>query len=156
MGDDSVGLLAVEEMARFEWPDSVRLVRAAACTPDILPAPAEVGPDEPLDIILVDAVSEGRAPGTVSVTVLQWPPPEHGSDRRCSDAFVSPISMHGFSIHNLLSVLSLVGPMPRSLTLIGVEPGSTGPGEGLSPEVQRSRARLVEVLRRTILQHLSS
>jgi hydrogenase maturation protease len=90
-------------------------------------------------LVLVAAVSRGRAPGAVEA--YRWdgtlPPPEEIQER-VSEAVTGVISLD-----NLLVVCGAFGGLPADVRVVEVEPADEGWGEGFSAEVER---RLPEVM----------
>ena len=69
------------------------------------------------DVVIVDAMIGGRAPGTVVVIDgLNDPLPATGR----------PLSSHGFGLVDTIELARLLGRSPRTLTVIAVELGGTG------------------------------
>jgi hydrogenase maturation protease len=84
-------------------------------------------------LIILDAVARGAPPGTVHV--LQ------GDNISAHHA----VTAHGSNALELLAAARLLGDLPPSVTIIGIEPARIATGIGLSPAVE---AALPEALAR--------
>jgi hydrogenase maturation protease len=80
-------------------------------------------------IVVLDAVSAGGRPGTVSVLT--------GSDV-LRYATSHPSSSFEGNVGELLATAAYLGDLPDRCYLVGVEPGSLAGGAGLSEDVRRS------------------
>ncbi len=129
-GDDGVGIRAIEMLAERELPASVELQEAG--TPGWgLPSWLEGHSS----VILVDAVQMGQAPGT-------W--------RRFSPDEVrlivqdETLSLHQPDLACGLALAQALEMLPDDLWIYGIEPGDTGAGSTLSPQVSSSLPAMVE------------
>ncbi len=82
------------------------------------------------EVIIVDAVVSGAAPGTLHRQV--W---EKGM---LGDKGVARASSHGFGLRELLQMAASLGKLPTRVELWGVAIASTEPGQGLTPQVARA------------------
>jgi len=90
-------------------------------------------------LVLVGAVSRGRAPGTIER--YRWDgalPSRDDIQERVAEADTGVISLD-----NLLIVCGALGGLPDDVRVIDVEPADEGWGEGFSPEIE---AKLPEIL----------
>lgn len=90
------------------------------------------------DVVLVDAVASGQAPGTVSV----WDPvaqPLKSQDCRCST--------HVFGPAEAIEIGRALGRLPQRIRIYGIEAARFEPGSAASPEVLEAVDRLVGELR---------
>jgi hydrogenase maturation protease len=85
--------------------------------------------------VLIDATAAGGPPGTV----------------RCFDATAGPlpaglsnVSSHGLGLPAALELLRILGGLPETVLVYGIEGKDFAPGEGLSPEVEAAVGRVVE------------
>jgi len=91
-------------------------------------------------LLVLDAVALGAPPGTVQVL--------HGDTLAAHRA----ASAHGSNALELLATARLLGDLPPSVTIVGIEPACLATGIGLSPAVEAaipealSRARAVLAL----------
>ncbi|HBV99133.1 MAG TPA: hypothetical protein DEF36_19095 [Desulfotomaculum sp.] len=128
MGDDGIGVLAVEELKKSEWPPGVHILEVGTSVFYYL---AEICRAQHL--IAVDALSAGGAPG--SIYRLDW-----------EDIFCGPEKgAHAISLPGLIKMARAMTGLPGSAAIIGVEPGNLGLGEPLSFAV---REALPVILRR--------
>jgi hydrogenase maturation protease len=87
-------------------------------------------------VILVDAVSAGKSPGTI------WRADSVADFDDESEAS-SVLSLHDWGVVETLSAAKKLDMVPERLTIIGVEPETTEPGIGLSPRVSQAAARII-------------
>ena len=128
--DDSAGL----EMVR-------RLSELGDCGCDLRAEPApSVGLLDffPLAdvILLVDAVSSGRAPGTLYLTSL----PSKALEGRALGA----LSSHGWGLAEVLELAHALGRAIPPLFLLGIEAGTVAQGAPRSPAVEEAVGLVVE------------
>ena len=86
------------------------------------------------DVVLVDAVASGQAPGTVSVwdAVAQ---PLKSQNCRCST--------HDFGPAEAIEIGRALGRLPQRVRIYGIEAAQLEPGSAASPEVLEAVDRLV-------------
>lgn len=128
--DDGVGLAVLRELAGVPGVTAVEATGDAASL-------LSLWADEP-QVVLVDAISAGAPPGTVHELHCRdgrWtvPPPS------------APASTHGLGVAAAIELGRALGQLPREVTLLGVEAGDCGHGEGLTAPVA---AAVPEVVRR--------
>jgi hydrogenase maturation protease len=76
-------------------------------------------------VVLVDAMSSGAAPGTIRcLNRADWWNHTGG------------LSSHGFGVFDALALAEVLGCLPPTLVLYGVEIGAAAPGDTLTPVVQ--------------------
>ncbi len=91
------------------------------------------------DVVVIDAVHSGAAPGTVVRFTLP-------GDEIPTGYF--HYSTHAFSVAEAVALGRELDLLPARLTVIGIEGEDFGSGEGLSAEVEAAVARVVgELLR---------
>lgn len=78
-------------------------------------------------LIIVDAVISGAPPGTIHQ--VTWQP------NKLASPDMARTSSHGFGIHQVLELASVLKRLPPQVLLWGVEVASTKPGLRLSPDV---------------------
>jgi hydrogenase maturation protease len=127
-GDDAAGI-EVGLGLRAMGLDVTLLERDAFALLD-----AWVGHD---DVILVDAVVSGLAPGTVSV----W---EIDGEEQFEPARM--LSIHSAGVAEAIALASVLGRLPRRLVLYGIEPASTEPLAGISDAVRKAIEKLKQEL----------
>lgn len=132
MGDDGAGLAALERL-RDEWEisDDVELVDGGTWGMNLLPMLEAAD-----EVVLLDAVFHGRAPGTISEFAGDDVP--RGLEHK--------LSPHQIDLREVLALATLRGTLPRQLFAVGVEPEVVAMGMTLSPSVV---AAIPEMLART-------
>jgi len=128
LGDDAAGLAILEALqARARsWGETVELLDGGTLGLALLGRLAEREA-----VVFLDAVALGAAPGTVHVL--------RGAALR-ERAAAPGATAHETSAADLLRAASLVGELPREITLVGVEPEIVRTGVGLSPAVAKAIA----------------
>lgn len=129
MGDDGVGSQVIELLAERSLPPNVK-IEDAGLPGWGLPAWFEGWSN----VILVDAVQMGQAPGS-------WRRfrPEEVRLELETDA----LSLHQPDLACGLALAQALDLLPENLVLYGVEPAVVNPGEALSPAVRQSLPDLV-------------
>ncbi|QPJ61590.1 MAG: hydrogenase maturation protease [Candidatus Nitronauta litoralis] len=86
-------------------------------------------------VILIDAVSSSKAPGTL----------------HCINANKEPLpknwfscSTHNFGVAEAVEMSNVMDTLPVTLQIFGIEGNCFDPGEGLTPEVEQAVNRVVE------------
>jgi hydrogenase maturation protease len=134
MGDDGVGVAAVEALARRRLPEHVRLHDAGLAVWDVL------GRLDPRDeLIVLDAVRGDGVPGTVYR--LRLDPPAFGLSGPAA-AF----SLHEISVAPALRLEALSGRDFGNTAVFGVEPDTIAWGAGLSRPVSAALDRLLDAV----------
>nr|NLI50670.1 hydrogenase maturation protease [Propionibacterium sp.] len=129
-GDDAVGLLVAEAVARFGLPDVEVLTH-----------------EDPTDLtllwqgrsraVVVDAVRSGAPAGTVvTVDALTQPLPGGRSS-----------GTHDFGLASAIALSRALGTLPGRLTVVGVEGVAFAPGDPVSPAVAAAIGRAAAVVR---------
>jgi hydrogenase maturation protease len=121
LGDDAFGCEVLKHLGRREWPEDVRVVDFGIRGFDLAYALLE-GYDL---TIFVDATPRGGAPGTVYVIepdVTQIDTPDAGS---------MMVETHGMDPLRVLSMVKSMGGRLNKVILVGCEPETFGPEEGL-------------------------
>lgn len=128
MGDDGVGLAALERLRReWELGAGVTLADGGTWGMNLLPEIESAG-----RLVLVDAVRTGRDPGTVVRL----------EGDRIPRFFATKISPHQVDLKEVLALAELRGTLPPTVVL-GVEPARVELSTDLSPEAEASVPRLV-------------
>ncbi len=129
MGDDGLGIEAID-LLRDHWdlPAGVELLDGGTWGMSLLPIL-----EETREVILVDAITAHRLPGTL-VTLERHQLPHH---------FRLRVSPHHVGLEDLFAVLEFRGTGPISLTAIGLEPESVEWGLGLSATIEQAMPTLV-------------
>jgi hydrogenase maturation protease len=131
-GDDGLGVTAVTAVARrYQVPDGVQLLDGGTLGLSLLGWLAEAE-----DILLVDAIRDGAAPGTL--VRLEGDEVEHAARER--------LSVHQIGVADLLDSLRLLDAWPRRLALLGLEPEHLDLGLSRSHAVDRALPILVDAV----------
>ena len=128
LGDEGVGVHAARRLGREILPKQVKVVEVGTA---ILDALYEL--EQADRIIILDAMKDGRSPGTVYKIPLE----------QCSGAGCIA-SMHGFDIFRVMALAGRNTPPP--VTVFGVEPGEIGWSMELSPAVANSLPYLLDAV----------
>ena len=125
LGDEGIGVHAVRRLQGEILPDQTKVVEVGTAILDALDELEQAD-----RIIVIDAMQDGNAPGTVYKIPLD----------ECSG---SPCiaSMHGFDIFRVMALAGRTTPPP--VTVFGVEPGIIDWSMELSPPVADSMPRLL-------------
>jgi hydrogenase maturation protease len=141
LGDDGVGPRVIDELRRLAVddpaaiPEGTRLVDGGTLGLGLLDV---MYGDRSL--ILLDAVSLGREPGTVSVL----------RGGAIAAAAGPGAGTRPGTVGELLSVARLMGRLPHQVILVGVQVGDTGLGTELSERVEAAVPEAVQTVRREL------
>lgn len=131
--DDGAGVSAADRLAAaYECPPGVEIVDGGTLGLALLPLLRSAR-----QVILLDAVRAGNAPGTVIEL----------DGARVAPAVEAQLSPHQVGVADLLNGASLLGGWPERVHLIGVEPQAITLGWGLNPPVMRA---IPEMIRRAV------
>jgi hydrogenase maturation protease len=128
LGDEGVGVHAARRLGKKNLPKQVKVVEVGTA---ILDALHEL--EQADRIIILDAMKDGRSPGTVYKIPLE----------QCSGAECIA-SMHGFDIFRVMALAGRNTPPP--VTVFGVEPGELDWSMELSPAVANSLPYLLDAV----------
>ena len=137
LGDDAIGPFTIKVLeSQYDFPDNVEL--ADLGTPG-LDLPAHVaGADA---VILVDSAKFGGEAGDIRLfrkpELLSHPP----------RARIDP---HSPALRESLSLLELMGAMPRELLMIGMQGRDFAPGSTLSTPVRLCIPHIIDTVRREL------
>lgn len=128
--DEGIGVRTVEALLEdYHFPPEVEVVDGGTAGMELLEIIANKK-----QLILIDAVNTGAAPGTlVSLEGEEVPA-----------LFRNRISPHQLGISDLLGVMLLTGETPECFTLFGVVPYSMETGVELSDGMKPLKTKLVE------------
>jgi hydrogenase maturation protease len=124
--DDGVGLQLLERVrSERDWPDDdVEFVDGGTWGLSLLPAITDAE-----RLLLLDAVRSGAPPGTVRCA----------RDDAVPRLYRRPASPHQVDVGEVLAAAELLGRLPASLAVVGIEPARTDRLHvGLSPAVAAS------------------
>ena len=128
-GDDGVGVVAVERLAReYELPAGVEALDGGTLGLSLL---AHVTGAR--DLLLVDAIRADAPAGTLVRLA--------GED--VAPAVRERLSVHQIGVADLLDALRLLGDIPRRMVLVGLVPETLELGLGCSPAVAAKLDELV-------------
>ena len=132
IGDEGVGCKTVEELVRrYELPASVECIDGGTAGFELLSLLE--GRDQ---VILIDALRDDRAPGTVIMVENEQVP----------RAFLNKTTPHQLGICDVLAAAELTDALPKHLTLYGVEPKRLDVGIGLSAEVEAGMEKVISAV----------
>jgi hydrogenase maturation protease len=136
MGDDGIGLAALERL-REGWglPPTVEPVDGGTWGLNLMHPIEAAG-----QVLFLDAVRAGRAPGTLAE--LEGP--------ELPRMLGLKLSPHQIDLREVLALLELRGTAPATMTCLGLEPARLELGIGLSPEVAARLDVLVEAAARRL------
>ncbi|MCL6415150.1 HyaD/HybD family hydrogenase maturation endopeptidase [Aestuariirhabdus sp. Z084] len=130
LSDEGIGVRVVEALEQgYSFTPEVDLVDGGTAGMELLDSIANRE-----QVILIDAVNTGDAPGTL-VTLR---------DDQVPAMFRQKISPHQLGMSDLLAIMSLTGEMPRHFTLFGVVPVSMDTSLSLTPEIEACREQMVQ------------
>ena len=135
-GDDGVGVVAVDRLAReYELPERVEALDGGTLGLTLLHYAA--GAD---DLLLVDAIRADGPPGTLVRL--------EGDD--VAPAVRERLSVHQIGVADLLEGLRLLDAYPRRVSLLGLVPETLELQVGLSPAVDAHLTELVTEVAREV------
>jgi hydrogenase maturation protease len=134
MGDEGVGVRAIELLQQESWPPHVTVVDGGTGGFHLHEYLREFAP-----IVMIDATMDGQAPGTVSILR-----PKYASD------FPRVLTAHDIGLRDLVETAALLGPLP-DITLVTVTIAEIkSMVMELSPVVAASLPAVAALVRRTI------
>jgi len=130
MSDDGFGPAVVALLEeRYQFEGDLRMVDGGTLGLDLLPML------EGIDrLMIVDALTMGKAPGTIVRLEGDEVP----------RAFASKLSIHQMGMQDLLSLAELMGHLPTELLVWGVEPQSIEMTMELTAPVEQSIPQVIE------------
>ena len=134
--DDAVGVVVAAELRKHKLPPHIEIIEGGT---------DEFGLIEHFKtarhVVIIDAVSMGKPPGTVSVFTTD----EVNLASTAENAY-----LHGFSLVDMIALVKALGISPK-ITVVGIEPQSTKLGENLTPLVASRVPLLVQILLNKVL-----
>ncbi|PWT80656.1 MAG: hydrogenase maturation protease [Acidobacteria bacterium] len=149
LGDDAFGCEVLKRISQRKWPAGVRVVDFGIRGFDLAYAMLE-GDDL---IILVDTTPRGEAPGTVYVIEPNL------LELESLDASAMMVETHGMNPLKVLSMVKSMGGQLKKVILVGCEPETFGPEEGLmglSPSVEAAVPEAVNIVESLVTKHLEA
>lgn len=140
LGDDAVGPYVVERlMTEYAWPEGVTLLDVGTPGLDLPGYFADCDL-----VVLVDAVADDAAPGSLRVL-----------DRQQIEALpMAPrVSPHDPVLREALCLADLAERPPGNVLLVGVVPETLAVGAGLSDAVRAAATRAVDTVVRILATH---
>jgi len=130
MRDDGIGLAALDRL-REEWslPAGIDLVDGGTWGMYLLPLLEDAN-----EVILLDAIRTGAAPGTVQVLAREDLP--LGLSHK--------LSPHQIDLREILAILALRDLMPEDFIAVGIEPAVVEMGTALSPVAEAALPAMVD------------
>lgn len=128
-GDDAAGLVAAEKL-RAWLPDAVAVHQHTGDGASLM---LLWEPND--DVVLIDAVTSGAAPGTVHRRDLLRDPFPRGMRTQTT---------HAFGVEEAVELARALHRLPASLRLIGIEAQDFTIGQGLSEAVRRAVGEVAE------------
>lgn len=130
-GDDAFGPTVVKTLeAQFELPDGVEALDAGTPGMDLVALAAGAA-----RVVVVDTVLSDGPPGTLRV---------YDRETLLSRPLTPRVNPHAPGLIESLFTLDLSGDGPTDVLLVGVVPGPTDVGVGMSGEVEAAVAPVVE------------
>jgi hydrogenase maturation protease len=149
LGDDAFGCEVLKHLGQRAWPENVRVVDFGIRGFDLAYTLLEG-----FDLtILVDAAPRGDAPGTVYTIEPEL------SDLDTLDAGSLIVETHGMNPLKVLSLVKSMGGQLKQVMLVGCEPQTFGPEEGLmglSEPVAAAVPAAVQIVESLVGKHLDA
>ncbi len=139
--DEGVGVVvarrieAARESGDMAVPPDTRVVDGGTLGLDLLPMIEDAD-----QVVMIDAVDLGQAPGTVSVL----------RDETVQAALSGHVSPHQIGVGDLVAAARLMGIMPPRFTLVGIQPGVIAIGLELTDPVAAAVDVAIELVRREL------
>ena len=133
MGDDGLGIVAVDQLGQQSIPAGIELVDGGCGGVTLLQLLADCN-----QVLIIDAADFGKAPGSI----LRLPA-ESIIDIQTSSA---QASLHQTGLAEVLALAEKLNQLPE-LTLFLIQPQTVERGLELSPPVRAAMPRLLEMLK---------
>ena len=132
MGDEGVGVRAVEELIRrYEIPPDVKVIDGGTIGIELLPYF-----DDCTHLLIVDAMSGQGEPGETTRIAIENPP----------SFFRNRVSPHQIGLADVLALAAMNDDLPGSVTLFGIIPQQMDTGLTLSEPVTAGMEQLLVML----------
>ena len=132
LGDEGIGVRAIEELARLKLPDGVSVVEGGTAGLGL------IGLMEGYErVIVVDAADMGHPPGHV----VRFTP----SDAKLKIA-EGPLSLHQVGLGEVLTLAQVLEVAPAALVIIGVQPGRIEGRTRPSPELEGAIPQIIRIV----------
>ncbi len=133
MSDDGVGSYLIRELKKIK-DIPIKDVSLLELGTSPLYYLEEISRAESL--IVIDAVKGGEKPGSIYCF----------KSENLKTYSISNRDFHGYSIIQVIDLARELTKLPTNITVYGMEPGNTGPGEGLSDSLKNALPKLVELI----------
>jgi hydrogenase maturation protease len=131
LGDEGVGVRAVEAMRELDLPAGVELVDGGTGGADLVDILADRR-----KVIVIDAMQAGLEAGAIRRMTADDLLPMQGD---C-------MSLHELGLVESLHMAGLLGCEPGEVTVFGIQPARIAPGLELSPEAASAVPRVIEAV----------
>jgi hydrogenase maturation protease len=132
MGDDGIGLAALQVLREWDIAPPAELVDGGTWGLQLLPAIEDAG-----RLLLLDAIDTGAPPGALVLLSREELP-------RFLDTKISP---HQVDLRDALALAEFRGRLPRDTVAIGLQPVEVSLGTELSPGADAAMGGLLEAVR---------
>jgi hydrogenase maturation protease len=132
LGDEGVGLRAVEELKGLELPDGVTVAEGGTTGLGLVSLMEGYQ-----RVIVVDAADMGHPPGCV----VRFTPLE--AQLKTAEA---PLSLHQLGLGEVLALAKALEVAPAELVIIGIQPRRVEMGAGLSSEVEGAIPQIIRII----------
>jgi hydrogenase maturation protease len=132
LGDEGIGLRAVEELKGLELPDGVTVAEGGTTGLGLVSLMEGYQ-----RVIVVDAADMGHPPGRV----VRFTPSE--AQLKTAEA---PLSLHQIGLGEALALADALEVAPAELVIIGVQPRRVEMGAGLSSEVEGAIPQIIRII----------
>jgi len=140
MGDEGVGVRAIERLVREDWPPDVTLVDGGTGGFHLLEYLRVFNP-----VLMIDATMDGQPAGTVSVLR-----PTYASD------FPRALTAHDIGLRDLVEAAALLGPLP-DITLVTVSIADVqSMVTTLSPSVEAALPAVAALVRQLLMAEVAA
>lgn len=135
--DEGVGIHLIQRLAQKMNNPNVSLIDGGT-TPDVLSLV-----DGNIDkLIVVDAAIVGDQPGAIYRFNVE----------DLDSASPTPVSLHEMGVVDSLKLMNAFGNRPKKVTILGIEPKTIDYGLELSPELEETMPRLIELVMEEITE----
>ena len=136
-GDDGLGIHLIKELGKLHLPENVKLIDAGTISIDMLFQMEAVD-----KVIIVDAVEGGLEPGNIYRLTKE----------DLASPSANPISLHELKLEHTLKIGEKIlgDKFPSEIIIFGVEVGEVKESIALSPKVEKSLPRLIDLLLREL------
>ena len=132
LGDEGIGVRAVEELKGLDLPDGVTVVEGGTAGLGLIGLMERYQ-----QVIIVDAADMGHPPGRV----VRFTPLE--VQFKTAEA---PLSLHQIGLGEVLALAEALEVAPAELVIIGIQPSRVEVGAGLSPEVEGAIPQIIRII----------